>query len=118
MITQKHEQIFNAIKSDDLVIFAGVIKGNENISFGRFPILSLCFLYGSNKIIDKYFDVLCKIEKYHVIDEFFEIYNTFKIVAGRALRLYVDGSIVSPLEMLAILHKDNKVKKSFKLIFK
>ncbi|MGN0960763.1 MAG: hypothetical protein ACI4PF_01025, partial [Christensenellales bacterium] len=111
-------QIFNAIKSDDLVLFSSLIKGNENISFGRFPILSLCYLYNSQKIIGEYKLKLCKIKEFTYVNEFFEIYNSFKKVAGRALRLYTNNGIISPLEMLAILHKDSLVIKNFKLFNK
>ena len=54
--------IINAIKSNDLVLFAKFIKNNENVSFGRFPILTLLYLYNSKKIIKVYKDELLKIK--------------------------------------------------------
>ena len=111
------EQIFHAIKSDNLSVFSRLITGHENLSFGRFPILSLCYLYNAKKITKAYFSVLCKLSEYAYVTEYFEIYQSFKNVAGRALRLYSNCNI-SPLEMLAILHKDSKVKKYFNIFAK
>lgn len=109
--------IFQAIKNDDLVLFSSLIQGKENFSFGRFPLLSLCYLYKAKKIVKKYKDVLLEVQKtenYYIVAEKFEIYKKFKEKAGRCLRLYVDNDLVSPIEMLAILHQDTKVKKEFK----
>lgn len=114
-----HNKIFQAIKLNDLVLFSASIKGNENLAFGRFPLLSLCYLYNATKIIKHYKTKLGKMIKYKVVDENFEIYKKFRSVAGRCLRLYSgENIIVSPLEMLAILHKDNKVKKHFNVFEK
>jgi len=113
------KNILQSIKSNDLVSFSASIKGKENLCFGRFPILTLCYLYNAKKILSKYERVLRGIDKYHVVLEDFEIFLTFRKVCGRTLRLYLkEGSIVSPIEMLAILHKDGLVKKNFKYIIK
>lgn len=107
--------ILKSIKSDDLVSFATLTKGKNNLCFGRFPLLTLCYMYGAKKIIKHYFDTLCKIKIYEFVNEPFEAYKKFKFLAGRVLRLYTkDKAIVSPAEMLAILHKDNELKKKFK----
>ena len=109
-----YKSIFEAIKSNDLILFASKIKGNENLSFGRFPILSLCYLYNAKKIITYYEKQLCKITQYKVTIEYFEIYKMFRNFAGRCLRLYTkENSIVSPLEMLAILRKDTLLKQKY-----
>jgi len=111
-----YKDILYAIKSDNLVLFSNFAEGNLDISFGRFPLLSLCYLYKSNKILKQYKAELCAINKYKVITEDFEIYQKFRTIAGRCLRLYIsDNSIVSPVEMLALLHKDREAKKIFKL---
>ena len=44
--------IFNAIKADNLAVFSQQINGNFNISFGRFPLLTVCYLYNAKKIYD------------------------------------------------------------------
>lgn len=109
-------KIFTAIKSDNLVDFSSLIKGRESICFGRFPVLTVCLLFKAKKIIKKFKNELLNQSKFAFVVENFEIYKKFRTVAGRALRLYVqEDSIVSPVEMLAILGKDKLVKKYFKL---
>ena len=110
-----YKDILYAIKTDNLVLFSNFIKDNEYLCFGRFPILSLCYLFNARKIIKKYKADLCLIKDYTIVDEDFEIYQKFRLVAGRALRLYVSGDMVSPVEMLAILHRDKRVRKLFKI---
>lgn len=108
-------QILQAIKTDNLMLFLSHIKGHENLCFGRFPILSVAYLYGAKKIIKKYRNKLLMYKAYEKIDEPLEIYQKFSAVAGRCLRLYVaDDATVSPIEMLAILHMDAEVKKIFR----
>ena len=115
MNTISCEKILSAVKSDDLIGFSQLIKGNENLCFGRFPLLCVCYLFNAKKIIKKYEKTLGKISQYVIVYESFEIYQKFKIFAGRCLRLYLNNNIIiSPLEMLAILHRDEKLKKCYK----
>ena len=109
-----YKEIFNAIKSDNLVLFSSYFEEYKNISFGRFPLLSLCYLYNSKKLIKNYKKTLVSVNSYVVIDEYVDIYKKFYAVDGRNLRHYVYGDVVSPVEMLAILNKDSDVKKIFK----
>lgn len=112
-----YTDILYSIKTDSLILFSNAIEGNENISFGRFPILSLCYLYNAKKIIKQHEKTLLKIKEYTQIPENYEIYQKFRMIAGRSLRLYIrDESIVSPIEMLAILHRDSKVKKLYRFL--
>lgn len=107
--------ILKSIKSDDLVLFSTLTKGKNNLCFGRFPLLTLCYLYNAKKIIKRNFKFLCKIQIYEFVPEPFEVYRDFKMVAGRLLRFYTkEKALVSPAEMLAILHKDLTLKKVFK----
>ena len=102
-----YNDLFNAIVEDSIENFSSLIKGNESLCFGRFTILSLCYLYSSKKIIKKYSERLLKIKKYNVINEPIKIYKDFKTKAGKCLRLYAGKqNIISVLEILAILHKD------------
>lgn len=111
--------LLQAIKSNNLVLFSSYIKGNENLSFGRFPILSLCYLYNANKIIKAFQAKLSKMTKYKVVDENFEIYKKFRTIAGRCLRIYSqENCTISPLEMLAILHRESFLKKNYNLFEK
>lgn len=113
-----YANILKAIKLDNLVLFSGLIRGHENLRLGRFPLLSLCYLYNAKKIIAEHKDSLLKLTDYKASAEPLEIYEKFKGVAGRSLRLYVDGSVVTPLEMLAILGHDGKVEKCYKVYLK
>ena len=114
-----HTILLNAIKTDNLVLFSSEIKGCENVCFGRFPLLSLCYLYNAKKIIKNYKNKLLEVRIYKVVTEPIELYKKFKTIAGRCLRLYVkEGCFVTPLEMLALLHKDFEVKKIYKTIYK
>ncbi len=106
--------ILQTVKEDNLALFSAYIEGKESLSFGRFPVLTLCYMFEANKIIAKYRDVLSNIRKYNVVDEPFELYKKFREIAGKSLRLYRDeDSIVTPIEILAILKKDRLVKKCY-----
>jgi len=110
------DQLFDSIKSDNLAVFSSLAQNNLNLSFGRFPILTICYLYNSKKILKKYKERLFKIKIYSFVAEKFEIYKKFKLVAGRCLRLFCEENIiVSAIEMLAVLNKDSMVKKLFNL---
>lgn len=109
--------ILNAIKTDDLSSFSHLVVAQNAtaLSFGRFPLLSLCYLFNSKKIVKKYEKQLLKIDEYTVVEEPFFIYQKFKVFAKKAVRLYFDEtSVVSPLEMLAILHRDSTLMRVFK----
>lgn len=112
------KNLLESIKSDDLVLFTRLVKDRYNLSFGRFPLLSVCYLYNAKSIIKSFELKLCKQLEYVEITELFEIYQLFKSIAGRSLRIYVNDSKVSPLEMLAILHKDSIVRKKFRIFCK
>ena len=57
MEKQKLLKLFEAIKRDDVKSFSFVMQSNSdlNVCFGRFPLLSLFYLYESYKILDKYY---------------------------------------------------------------
>ena len=106
-------EIYNAIKADDIKSFETHAKEGAvlNISFGRFPILSLCYLYNARKIISKYEDRLLSISSYTRVDENLEMYAVFKKRAGRMLRIYAGkDAVIHPLEMLAILNKASRLE--------
>ena len=108
--------LYEIIKHDDLVSFSRLAEGKKTllqVSLGRFPILSMCYLHNSNKIIKRYEKELMLVSSYNIISEPYSLSQHFAHVAGRALRLYTDGMQVSPLEMLAILGKDNRLKKLY-----
>ena len=64
-------QLFESIKKDDLKSFSSLMlsKSDLNICFGRFPILSLLYLYGSYQILDKYEKWLLPIHNFNIVEE-------------------------------------------------
>lgn len=106
--------LFDAIRQDDLALFSSLVEGNEDVSYGRFPLLSLIFLYEAKRLEKVYKDVLCKVSNFRYIPEYYTITRVFKKKAGRAIRLYNDNVTISPLEMLAILNMDSYLKRHFK----
>lgn len=110
-----YRELFESIKHDNLVAFSKLIHGKETISFGRFPLLSTCILFNAKKIIKKYKHKFLMIDKFRVVDEFYEIYLKFKDYANRTLRLYASEDCkVSPIEIYAIMNNDRQVKNIFK----
>ena len=118
-MTQKDAiNIFNIIKNDDLPSFLLLIEQDKNIlnvSLGRFPILTVCYLYNSKRIIKKFENNLKTINKFDIVYEPYQLYKDFKTKSQKSLRHYADkNNFVMPIEMKAILGKDAFVKKQFK----
>lgn len=117
----QERKIFEAIKKDDLKLFSSILISHSdlNLCYGRFPLLSLMYLYGSYKILEKYEKFLFGIKNYKVTDEYFEIYKTFKKHAKKSLKLYADkNKIVEPIEMLAILDERFILKQNYPKLYK
>lgn len=112
--------IFNAIKLDDVKSFSLLVSQNSclNLCYGRFPLLSLCYMYDSSEILLEFEDKLCKINNYTFVDEYFEMYEKLKFSAKKSLRLYLGKKIISPLEMLAILDRRQKIAKDYEKFYK
>ena len=120
MEKEKALKIFEAIKSDDVKSFASFIASNSDLSlcFGRFPLLSTCYLFGSYKILNKFEKHLFKIVNFSKTDEIAEIYLKFKNVSGKLIRLYQDEKIVFPIEMLSILGDNETIARNYKKLYK
>ena len=121
MEREKLEKLYEAIKSDNEKLFTSFMlsKSDLAICFGRFPILSLCYLYKSYKILLKYEKYLMPINKFEVVPEYFQIYKDFKRYAKKSLRLYAcSDKIVYPIEMLAVLDERKLIKQKYKFLFK
>ena len=109
-------ELFEQIKKDDVKAFTSLVEKNtlHTISYGRFPLLSVLYLYGAERILKKYESVLLNVHNHKKVGEPFEIYDAFKRKAGRSLRLYInDNSVVSPEEMLAVLGESGRLKKIY-----
>ena len=120
MEQEKLRELFEAIKKDDLKSFSLLMPTNAdlNLCYGRFPILSLLYLYSSFNILSKYEKQLLQIHNFKVVDERNELYKTFKIKAKRTIRFFLDGEIIYPILMLAVLNERTILKHNFKFLFK
>nr|MDE5756293.1 hypothetical protein [Clostridia bacterium] len=106
--------LLQAIKNDDIKAFDALMESNQcgACRLGRFPTLSLTYLYKSRKILAKYEQSFLTITNFKVLSEPIEVSNKFSSKAGKCLRLYFN-EVVSPLEMLLILDKTNHLKKVY-----
>lgn len=113
-------QLFEAIKKDDLKSFSFLMPTNAdlNLCFGRFPILSLLYLYSSFKILKEYEKKLLPIHNFKQTQEKFEMYKDFKRRAGKAIRLFNGDEIVYPVLMLAVLNEKTILNNNFKFQYK
>lgn len=112
MDNQSINQLLACIKDDDVKTFDALATGRLFcVTLGRFPLLSLCYMYKSYLILGKYENRMkeTKIENYVKDDEPLDIYFDFKKIAGKSLRFYPSSSTVTPLEMLCLLGKDKKM---------
>ena len=109
--------VLQAIKNDDLKSFEELYKTSDvgTFCYGRFPVLSLLYLYNSKKIIKKYFSSLLTVDEYKFLPEDVPSYVLFIKKASKCIRLYPDGTVVSPLEMMMILDKSKDLKKAYAL---
>ena len=108
------EKLLYAIKKDDLKAFGALSEGVNpgNLRLGRFPVLSLLYLYGARKILSACEAQYLRISSWEPLGEPVCVAELFASKAGKCLRLYFD-EIVSPVEMLLILDKTRRVKKAY-----
>ena len=108
------QQLLDIIERDDLNAFNALMKDARcgNYRLGRFPVLSLLYLYRARKILSAYEAQFIKIPSWEELSEPASILKKFSRVAGKCLRLYF-GEVVSPLEMLLMLCEEKKVKKLY-----
>lgn len=120
MTDEQIRGVFEAVKSDDLKRFTTFMlsKSDLNLCFGRFPLLSLCYLYGSYKILNKYEKYMLGISNFNIILEYGEIYVKFKREAKKSIRFFSGENIVYPIQMLAILGDNETISKYYDKLFK
>lgn len=106
--------MLRAIEYDDTIAFGTLMDETEcgRIRLGRFPVLSLMYLYNSRRLISAYEREFLEISSWKVLGEPSRIVNRFAVKAGKCLRLYFD-KVVSPLEMLLVLDKTKRLKKVY-----
>ncbi len=114
MAQSNEESLFQAIKKDDVNAFKDLIDNAQcgTYRLGRFPVLSLLYLYKSRKILSVYEEKLIKCTNFKAVLEPVEVSKKFSAKAGKCLRLYLN-EIISPLEMLLILDKTKHLKQVF-----
>ena len=108
------ETLLQIIKSDDTKAFDALMDKAQCGAYrlGRFPVLSLLYLYKARKILSLYEETFLKVTNSVVLSEPMEISKKFSSKAGKCLRLYFN-EVVSPLEMLLILDKGGHLKKVY-----
>ncbi|MBD5099763.1 MAG: hypothetical protein HDT29_00435 [Clostridiales bacterium] len=108
------ERLLQAIKKDDIKAFDAMMERAQCGAYrlGRFPTLSLLYLYNSRKILKKYEEGFLKITAFETLREPAELSKKFSSKAGKCLRLYLN-EIVSPIEMLLILDKTKRLQEVF-----
>ena len=133
------EKLFQALKNDNLQEFANCMETTPcgSLRLGRFPVLSIMYLYNSKRLLRTYEQSFLKHNSWQNISDVaeqsekvrdalsgsnsnswqnssepVELSAKFRSVAGKCLRFYLNET-VSPVEMLLILNKTYKLKKVF-----
>ncbi|MGN0768514.1 MAG: hypothetical protein ACI4M8_04065 [Christensenellales bacterium] len=108
------EKLLDSIKNDDVTAFdeCNAQSPCGAICLGRFPVLSVMYLFSSRKLIAKYEEKFIKNNAREPLPEPTELSSVFRKKAGKCLRLYAE-EIVSPLEMLLILDKTTALKRIY-----
>lgn len=108
------DELFNIIKRDDLKAFNSRMEKTSCVSYryGRFPVLSVMYLFGCKKLIKAYEKQLLNAQAVKNLHENAEIFFAFNKRAGKCLRYY-DGETVTPAEMLLILDRTVRLKKLY-----
>lgn len=116
MAQQIEDSILQAIKRDDVKAFHSLMDNARCGGFrlGRFPVLSLMYLFRSRRLLAEYEEQFIKIYAFEELREPTEISKKFADKAGKCLRLYLD-EVVSPLEMLLILDRTTHLKRVYPL---
>ncbi|MDE6474437.1 MAG: hypothetical protein K2L70_04995 [Clostridia bacterium] len=114
MSQQIEQTLLEAIKKDDIKAFDALMETTQCGAYrlGRFPVLSLMYLYKSRKLISAYEDMFLKTTNSVTLSEPAEVSKKFSAKAGKCLRLYFN-EVVSPLEMLLIMDDTNRLKRVY-----
>lgn len=109
-----NERLLQAIKNDDVKEFESCMGFTHcgTIRLGRFPTLSVMYMYDANKLLRAYEKSFLKSGTWQDIGEPMELSAKFRSIAGKCLRLYLTET-VSPAEMLLLLNRNYKLQKVF-----
>lgn len=110
------ENLIKIIEKDDVKAFNELTEKAQcgGYRLGRFPVLSLLYLYKSRKILSAYEERFLKITAWEPLREPVSVWKKFSEKAGKCLRLY-SNEIVTPLEMLLILDRTRRLKRAYPL---
>lgn len=110
------EFLLETIKKDDVKAFDALMEKTKcgGYRMGRFPVLSVLYLYNARRILSAYEENFLKITSWEEIKEPASVAKKFSEKAGKCLRLYL-SEVVSPLEMLLILDKTRRLKRVYPL---
>ena len=109
------DKLIRAISEDDIDAFSAMADSQcGKIRLGRFPVLSLLYLYDARKILGVYEEDFIKISEWERCAEPVSISKRFSKKAGKCLRLYHD-TVVTPLEMLLIIDDTKRLKNVYPL---
>ena len=115
MIYEQAARLTEIVRKDDVKAFGEIASPELFASaFGRFPLLSLLYLFSARRIVKKYLSDLIGERSRTRYDRIPEADALFMKKAGKALRHYTDRE-VSPLEMLAILGRGRELKALFRV---
>ena len=108
--------LLEAIEKDDIKAFDALMEQTQcgGYRLGRFPVLSVLYLYKSRRIISAYEEKFIKTTAWEAINEPTALSKAFSDKAGKCLRLYLN-EVVSPLEMLLILDNTKRLKRVYPL---
>lgn len=114
MVQTIEDSILKAIKKDDVKAFNALAENARcgEYRLGRFPVLSLMYLFRSRRLLAEYEEQYIKISAFEELREPIEISKKFSDKAGKCLRLYLN-EVVSPLEMLLILDRTTHLKRVY-----
>lgn len=115
------QEIFKAVKEDNIKKFDAYMETgvNRTLRYGKFPLLSVCYLFKANKIIKKHEKMLLNNKSYNKVPEESEIYEEFRRYNKRCLRIYLGAdSIVSPLEMLYIMGEKHQFECAYPMAYR
>ena len=109
-----NERLFQALKKDNVKEFKSCMEISNcgPLRLGRFPVLSVMYLYNARRLIYAYEKKFLKHNSWQDIGEPVELSVKFRDVAGKCLRFYLNET-VSPVEMLLLLNRDFKLKRVF-----
>ena len=116
MVESIEEKLLQAIEKDDVKTFNALMKEAPcgEYRLGRFPVLSLLYLYNARGLIFAYEEKFLQISAWEELREPTSASKLFSERAGKCLRLYLN-EIVSPLEMLLILDNTKRLKRAYPL---